>query len=152
MAYTSFSSGCDSWYTQVFVLHGKKKLSIHGLHVFQVCVLLLQNDIHFWWCHQHEEETIFPWRDIGRPNITDKTRHNYIQRSLTILLMIRYLRWLLQDLIKTTYKDLSILHDNNAVPRRKLSSDWLKNHAWTGVSLYFCKAKNVRVDWRSNSN
>ena len=45
---------------------------------------------------------------------------------------MRSLRSLLKDLTKTHTKvksdDLSIMHDNNVMPRRKLSPDWLNTH------------------------
>ena len=50
---------------------------------------------------------------------------------------------LLKDLTKPHTKaksgDLSIMHDNNVMPRCKLSSDWLKTLvAEQGVSLDLC--------------
>ena len=46
--------------------------------------------------------------------------------------LVRSLKSLLMDLTKphTKFKsgDLSIMHDNNVMPRRKLSSDWLSTH------------------------
>ena len=52
--------------------------------------------------------------------------------SLQLDPLIRSLRLLLKDLTKPHTKvksgDLSIMHDNNVMPRGKLSSDWLKTN------------------------
>ena len=48
------------------------------------------------------------------------------------LIKMRSLRSLLKDLTKSLIEvksgDLSIMHDYNVMPRRKLSSDWLNTH------------------------
>ena len=48
------------------------------------------------------------------------------------LIKISSTRSLLKDLKKSNIKiksgDLSIMHEHNVMPRRKLSSDWLNTH------------------------
>ena len=70
--------------------------------------------------------------------------------SLQLSNFIFSLRSLLKHLTKPHTKiksgDLSIMHNSNVLPRRKLSSHWLKTHVTEQrVSLYLCEVNVIKL-------